>query len=264
MTLHYSVLASGSTGNAIFIKTEQTRLLVDAGLSGKKLEQLFAEIGEHPGQLDAILITHEHADHIKGLGVLARRYKIPVYANAKTWFELDKLCGKIDGEQKFHFERGQTLTLGDIDIESYGISHDAVEPMAFCFYHGGKKLSMATDLGYVSEKIKGILRGSQVLIFEANHDVQMLRMSRYPWNIKRRILSDVGHLSNEASGEALAEIITDCTQKVYLAHLSQDNNMQDLARMTVEQILKAEGVPVGQQVTLHDTYPDRPTRLVAV
>ncbi|WP_307339128.1 MBL fold metallo-hydrolase [Caldalkalibacillus uzonensis] len=264
MTLHYSVLASGSSGNAIYIKTEKTRLLVDAGLSGKKLEQLFAEIGENPGGLNAILITHEHSDHIKGLGVMARRYAVPVYANAKTWFELDRLCGKIDVEQKFHFERGQTLTLGDIDIESYGISHDAVEPMAFCFFHGGKKLSIATDLGYVSEKIKGTLRDSQVLIFEANHDVEMLRMSRYPWNIKRRILSDVGHLSNEASGEALADIITDATQKVYLAHLSQDNNLRDLARMTVEQILREEDVPVNQQVTLHDTYPDRPTKLVAV
>ena len=238
--------------------------MVDAGLTGRKLEELLGQIGQDPRDLDAILITHEHADHVKGLGVMARRYKIPVYANEKTWMELDKICGPIDTDQKFHFERGQVLTLGDVEIESYGLSHDAVEPMSFCFYHQGKKLGVATDLGYVSSKIKALLRGSDVLIFEANHDVEMLRMSRYPWSIKRRILSDVGHLSNEDSGEALAEIISDETRRVYLAHLSQDNNMRELARMTVEQILKEADIDVNGQVVLHDTYPDQPTPLVAV
>jgi phosphoribosyl 1,2-cyclic phosphodiesterase len=264
MTLHYSILASGSTGNALYLQTERTRLLVDAGLTGKKLEQLLIEIGQDPRDLNAILVTHEHSDHIRGLGVMARRFKIPVYANAQTWRELDKLCGPIDSDQKFHFERGKVITLGDVDIESYGVSHDAREPMSFCFYHEGKKLGLATDLGYVSSKIKGILRGSDVLIFEANHDVEMLRMSRYPWNIKRRILSDVGHLSNEDSGEALADIISDETRRVYLAHLSLDNNMRELARLTVEQILQAADIDVNRQVMLYDTYPDRPTSLVAV
>lgn len=238
--------------------------MVDAGLTGKKLEELLRQIGESPQDLDAILVTHEHSDHIKGLGVLARRYHIPVYANARTWPELEKACGEIDLEQKFHFERGQVLTLGDVEVESFGISHDAREPMAFCFHHAGRKLGIATDLGYVSEKIKGILRGAHALIFEANHDVHMLRMGPYPWHVKQRILSDVGHLSNEDSGEALAEIITEATTRVYLAHRSQDNNMLELARMTVEQILKEAGIEVGHQVVLHDTYPDRPTSLVAV
>lgn len=262
--MHFSILASGSTGNAIFISTAKTRLLVDAGLTGKKLEELLHQIGQHPKDLDAILITHEHSDHIKGLGVLARRYKIPIYANAQTWLELEKACGPIDLEQKFHFERGEILTLGDVEIESFGLSHDAREPMAFCFHHEGKKLGIATDLGYVSEKIKGILKGAHVLIFEANHDVHMLLSGSYPWHIKRRILSDVGHLSNEDSGEALAEIITEATSRVYLAHLSQDNNMRELARMTVEQILKGAGIEVGQQVRLYDTYPDRPTPLAVL
>jgi phosphoribosyl 1,2-cyclic phosphodiesterase len=264
MTLRYSVLASGSTGNAIYIETEQAKILVDAGLTGKQLEGLFDQIGANPEELQAILVTHEHSDHVKGLGVLARRYKIPVYANAKTWSEIDRLCGKIDVEQKFHFERERSIQFGDIEIESYGVSHDAIEPMAFCFYHEGKKLSLSTDMGYVSEKIKGTLADSDVIIFESNHDVEMVRMCHYPWNIKRRILSDVGHLSNEASGEALADIINDRTKKVYLAHLSKDNNMRDLARMTVHQILEEKGVGVGHTVTLHDTFPDRPTKLVAV
>lgn len=264
MSFQYSVLASGSTGNATYIRTEKTRLLVDAGLSGKQLEELLHTIGEDPKELDGILVTHEHADHIKGLGVMARRYQIPIYANRKTWVELDSLCGAINNEQKFTIEREEIRLIGDIEVEAYGVSHDAVEPMAFCFYHGGKKLSMATDLGYVSERIKGTLRDSDVLIFEANHDVDMLRMSHYPWNIKRRILSDLGHLSNEAVGEALANIVNERTKKIFLSHLSQDNNLQDLARMTVEQILTANDIEVGKSLTLHDTFPDRPTKLVAV
>ncbi len=264
LTLHYSILASGSTGNAILIKTEKTQLLIDAGLTGKKLEQLLASIGESPKNLQGILVTHEHSDHIKGLGVLARRYGLPVYANAKTWQQLDKQCGTIDMEQKFHFERDEVLSVGDIDIESYGISHDAAEPMSFCFHHQGKKLGLATDLGYVSEKIKKTLADSDVLIFEANHDTEMLRMCRYPWNVKRRILSDVGHLSNDDSAEALIDILNGKTKKVYLAHLSKDNNMRDLARMTVQQALEREGMVIGEDLTLHDTYPDQPTKLVAV
>lgn len=264
MTLKYSVLASGSTGNATYITTENTKLLVDAGLSGKQLEALFTTIGENPADLQGILVTHEHADHIKGLGVFARRYKLPIYANAKTWVELDSLCGKIDVAQRFHLEREEHIQIGDIEIESYGVSHDAVEPMAYCFYHGGKKLSLSTDMGYVSERIKGTLQDSDVLIFESNHDVEMVRMCHYPWNIKRRILSDVGHLSNEASGEALAEIISDRTKKVYLAHLSKDNNMRELARMTVQQVLETRGFEVGRALTLHDTFPNQPTKLVAV
>jgi phosphoribosyl 1,2-cyclic phosphodiesterase len=264
MTLRYSVLASGSTGNAIYIATEKTKILVDAGMTGKQLESLFQNIGENPQDLQAIFVTHEHSDHVKGLGVMARRYGIPVYANANTWTEIDRLCGKIDIEQKFHFEREKSLQFGDIEIESYGVSHDAIEPMAFCFYHQGKKLSLSTDMGYVSEKIKGTLRESDAIIFESNHDIEMVRMCAYPWNIKRRILSDVGHLSNEASGEALAEIIHDRTKKVYLAHLSKDNNMRDLARMTVHQILEQRGIEVGQALKLYDTYPDKPTKLVAV
>lgn len=264
MNLQYSILASGSSGNALYIQTEHTKLLIDAGLSGKKIKALFDQIGQDPSQLQAILVTHEHGDHIKGLGVMARRYEIPIYANAKTWSQIDKLCGQINMEQKFHFEREKMLTIGDVQIESYGISHDAIEPMSFCFYHGDTKLSLATDLGYVSEKIKGTLADSDVLIFEANHDVDMLRMCRYPWNIKRRILSDQGHLSNEDSGEALIDIISERTKKIYLAHLSQDNNMRDLARMTVQQVLEKEDIGIGKGLTLHDTYPNQATKLTSI
>jgi phosphoribosyl 1,2-cyclic phosphodiesterase len=257
----FSVLASGSSGNAIYVATDRVSVLIDVGITGKQAEAAMQTIGVKPEELSAILVTHEHVDHIKGVGVMARRYGLPIYANAKTWNELDGQIGTIKEDQKKLFGVGEKQELEDLGIESFGISHDAAEPMGFCFYHGNKKLSVATDLGYVSERIKETIRGADAYIFEANHDVELLRMSQYPWSIKRRILSDVGHLSNEASGEALTECLKGGAERVYLAHLSRENNMIDLARLTVKNILEEQGLKVGNDVHLRDTYPDRPTKL---
>lgn len=259
--MRFSVLASGSTGNAIYIETDRTSLLIDVGITGKQAEALLQEVGANPSNLQAILVTHEHVDHIKGVGVMARRYDIPIYANQKTWSELDGQIGTIAEKQKMLFEIGESKELGDLTIQSFGISHDAVEPMGFCLYHGNKKLSIATDLGYVSSKIKETIRGADAYIFEANHDVEMLRMSQYPWSIKRRILSDVGHLSNEAAGEALSDFLAGQAERVYLAHLSKENNMMELAKLTVKNVLEEKGLKVGDDIHLRETYPHRPTKL---
>jgi phosphoribosyl 1,2-cyclic phosphodiesterase len=261
IAVRFSVLASGSTGNAIYVATDRVSVLIDVGITGKQAEAALREIGVNPGELDAILVTHEHVDHIKGIGVMARRYNLPIYANQKTWAELDKQIGTIREDQKRFFEVGEKKELEDLGIESFGISHDAAEPMGFCFYHGRKKLSVATDLGYVSDRIKQTIRDADAYIFEANHDVEMLRMSQYPWSIKQRILSDVGHLSNEAAGEALGDFLSGRAERVYLAHLSKENNMIDLARLTVKSVLEERGLKVGDDVHLRETYPDRPTRL---
>ncbi len=255
------MLASGSTGNAIYVATERTSLLIDVGITGKQAEASLQEIGVDPSELKAILVTHEHVDHIKGIGVMARRYKIPIYANEKTWGELDGQIGTIAESQRHQFEIGEKKEFEDLGVESFGISHDAVEPMGFCFYHGNKKLSVATDLGYVSSRIMETIRGADAYVFESNHDVEMLRMSSYPWSIKRRILSDVGHLSNETAGEALSELLMGQAERVFLAHLSKENNMMELARLTVKNILEEKGLKVGNDVHLRDTYPHRPTKL---
>lgn len=259
--MRFSILASGSTGNAIYIETDKVRLLVDAGLSGKQIITLLERIGVKPESLDALLLTHEHLDHVKGLGVMARRFGLPIYTNEATWQAIPKSVGEIDESQKHILATGTAMTLADLEIETFGTSHDAAEPMGFCFYYRQTKLSLMTDLGYVSDKIKAQVRGSDVLICEANHDIEMLRMGRYPWNVKRRILSDVGHLSNEDAGDALLDILDSRVTDVYLAHLSRDNNMIDLARMTVGHILQEAGVEVGKEIKLHDTYHDRPTEL---
>lgn len=259
--MRFSVLASGSTGNAIYVATDRVSVLIDVGITGKQAEAALQTIGVNPADLSAILVTHEHVDHIKGVGVMARRYGLPIYANQKTWSELDGQIGTIKEDQRRLFAVGEKQELEDLGIESFGISHDAAEPMGFCFYQGKKKLSVATDLGYVSDRIKETIRGADAYVFESNHDVELLRMSQYPWSIKRRILSDVGHLSNEAAGDALLDCLNGGAERVYLAHLSKENNMIDLARLTVKNILEERGLSVGNDVHLRDTYPDRPTKL---
>jgi phosphoribosyl 1,2-cyclic phosphodiesterase len=260
MTLRFSVLASGSTGNAFYIESEQQKLLVDAGLSGKKLTELFQKIQVDPSDLSGILVTHEHSDHIKGLGIFARKYNLPIYANEKTWKAMDKSIGKILVDQRFLFQMEEVKTFGDMDVESFGVSHDAAEPMFYTFRSNGKKVALVTDLGYVSERIKKTVEDADAYIFEANHDVEMLRMGRYPWSVKRRILGDSGHVSNEDSGLALADIISNRTKRIYLAHLSLDNNMKDLARMSVDQVLQERGI----NMDLQDTDPEEPTPLYDV
>ncbi|MGX8794115.1 MBL fold metallo-hydrolase [Oceanobacillus sp. M60] len=260
MSLRFSVLASGSTGNAFYIETEQQRLLVDAGLSGKKMDGLFKGIDVDPSRLDGILVTHEHSDHIKGLGIFARKYQLPIYANEKTWQAMESSLGKLTIDQKFQFDMGSVRSFGDIEVESFGVSHDAAEPMFYTFRNNGQKVALVTDLGYVSERIKKTVEDADAYIFEANHDVEMLRMGRYPWNVKRRILGDSGHISNEDSGLALTDVISNRTKRIYLAHLSLDNNMKDLARMSVNQVLTEHGI----DVELHDTDPEAPTPLYDV
>lgn len=264
MSLHFSVLASGSTGNAIYIESDQHSFLVDAGLSGKQMEGLFQKIDRDMSKLSGIFVTHEHSDHIKGLGVVARKYKLPVYANEKTWEAMNGLIGEVPVEQKFVFNMETVKSFGSTDIESFGVSHDAAEPMFYVFHNGDKKLVLITDTGYVSDRMKGIISNADTYVFESNHDVQMLRMGRYPWNIKRRILSDVGHVSNEDAAIAMSDVAGDHTKKIYLAHLSLDNNMKELARMSVAQTLESQGIKIGEQFDIYDTDAKTPTILTAV
>ncbi|SFS36708.1 MBL fold metallo-hydrolase [Marininema halotolerans] len=259
--MKYSILASGSTGNSLYIETDHIRLLIDAGLSGKQLEAKLKEIGADPTQLDALLVTHEHIDHVKGLGVFARRYQLPIYMNEATWTSLPTSVGAIHPDQQRIFPVLSTLQLKDITVQSFPISHDAAQPMGFCFHNEDVSLGLVTDTGYINQRIVDKVRGANVLIFESNHDVEMLRMGSYPWNIKRRILSDVGHLSNEDAAEALLDILKGEGEDIHLAHLSQDNNLTELAHLTVRNILEEEGLHVGKDIHLRETWPNRPTPL---
>ncbi|WML42449.1 MBL fold metallo-hydrolase [Neobacillus sp. PS3-40] len=264
MSLHLSVLASGSTGNAVYVEDGQHSFLVDAGFSGKQMEALFQKIDRDISKLSGVFVTHEHSDHVKGIGVIARKYKLPIFANEKTWMAMDGMIGEIPTEQKFIFDMETSKSFGATEVESFGVSHDAADPMFYVFHHSGKKLVIITDTGYVSDRMKGIISNADAYVFESNHDVQMLRMGRYPWSVKRRILSDVGHVCNEDAAIAMGEVAGDNTKKFYLAHLSMDNNMKELARMSVTQTLESQGIIVGEQFQLYDTDPKTPTILTAV
>jgi phosphoribosyl 1,2-cyclic phosphodiesterase len=261
--MQFSILASGSTGNSSIIRSRHTRILVDVGLTAKKMKETLDALEQPAEQIDAILITHEHSDHIKGLGAFARKYRVPVYANKKTWDKLDQMSaiGNLEAQQRRTFTTGEQLIFADIMVQTFGISHDAAEPVGFTFQaDSSRKLSLVTDLGYVSERIKQTMKDSDIIVIESNHDVELLRCGHYPWNIKRRILSDIGHLSNIDAAMALTEVIGTRTRKVYLAHLSLQHNMIDLARMTVSQILQEKGVAVQDgELAIVDTYHDKPT-----
>ncbi|MFB9326622.1 MBL fold metallo-hydrolase [Paenibacillus aurantiacus] len=260
MGMRFTVLSSGSTGNATIVQSDEAAVLVDVGMSVKKMEELMRERGIAGHHLDAILVTHEHSDHIKGLGAFARKFDLPIFANEATWAALERHVGKIAPEKRVVMQTGETLTFGDLRTTSYAISHDAAEPVGYVFEDEDVKLSLATDLGYVSDKVRKMIEDSDVLVLESNHDVDMLRMGHYPWSTKRRILSDVGHLSNEAAGEALCYLMTDRTKRVYLAHLSLDHNLMDLAKLTVNNVLEGNGHFFRKdEFPLRETYHDRPT-----
>ena len=262
--MRFSVLASGSTGNAVYVENDEHAFLVDVGLSGKKMEELFAKIDREMKKLTGLRVTHEHSDHIKGLGVVARKYKVPVYANAKTWDAMDGLVGEIPADLRFQFDMETTKSFGGLSIESFAVSHDAADPMFYVFHENNRKLAVITDTGYVSDRMKGIIRGADSFVFESNHDVGMLQMGKYPWSIKRRILSDVGHVSNEDATVAMSEVVFDKPTQIYLSHLSKDNNMKELARLSVTQTLQSCGIITGEFVHLHDTDAFEPTKLVEV
>ncbi|MBO0587537.1 MBL fold metallo-hydrolase [Sporosarcina sp. E16_8] len=262
--MRFSVLASGSSGNAVFIESGEHTFLVDAGFSAKKMDSLMAGIDRSMKKIDGIFVTHEHSDHIKGIGVVARKYGTPIYANEKTWQAMDGLVGNIPLDQRFQFDMETVKSFGSLDVQSFAVSHDAADPMFYVFHENGRKLAVITDTGYVSDRMKGFIRGADAFVFESNHDVSMLQVGRYPWSVKRRILSDVGHVSNEDAAVAMSEVVDQKDTRIYLSHLSKDNNMKDLARMSVTQTLETCGIRTGEFVHLYDTDADQPTELVTV
>ncbi|MBE9390299.1 MBL fold metallo-hydrolase [Vagococcus salmoninarum] len=259
-----SILASGSTGNSLYIESEKKKILVDAGLSGKKITSLMAEVGRTPADLDAILVTHEHTDHIHGVGVLSRKHNIDVYANEKTWQAMAKNLGKISPEHQHIFEMGKTLTFGDMDIESFGVSHDAADPQFYQFHRNNKAFAILTDTGYCSDRIRGTIKNADGYLMESNHDLSMLRMGNYPWSLKQRILGDQGHLSNEDGALVMADLIGNKTKRIYLGHLSRENNIKELAHMTMENVLRENGLGVGKDFMVYDTDPDQASSLFAI
>ena len=228
-------IASGSSGNCICVGSDNTHLLIDAGISGKRVEAGVQSLDLKCEELEGILITHENIDHIAGLGVLARRYGLPMYGTAGTIDAIlhTKSVGKVD-ETLFHVVEPEVdFEIGDLTIEPIAISHDAADPVAYKIKQPGKSVAVITDLGTYDDAIVSKLQGLDVLLLEANHDVNMLQVGPYPYPLKQRILGDRGHLSNERSGHLLGEVLHDEFKAVVLGHLSKENNYEELAYETV-------------------------------
>lgn len=224
-------IASGSSGNCIYIGSESTHLLVDAGISGKRTVQGVESLGVKMEEIDGILITHEHNDHVNGLGVLSRKYQIPVYATRGTINAIKQMSslGEIDDTLFHEIQVQEKFTLKDVTVNSMRISHDAAEPVAYRFFCDKKKAAIITDLGKYDDYIVDNLRGLDAVLIEANHDVRMLEVGPYPYPLKMRILGERGHLCNEASGRLLSSILHDHMKTIMLGHLSKENNLPDLA-----------------------------------
>ena len=263
--LQFSVLASGSSGNAIYIRSETTKLLLDAGISGKQLQQRLADTAEADlTTLDALLVTHEHIDHIRGAKQVSKLSSAPIYATQGTWHHLRSQMGALETERMTNVHADLSFSVGDIRVTPFAVSHDAEEPVAYRFDCGDSSLAVVTDLGYVSDKIKEVIRGCKAYVWEANHDVGMLRAGRYPWSVKRRILGDKGHLSNYDAAVALPDLLGNDAVEVYLAHLSEENNQPDLAELTVSSVLQEINTRFAEQVTLQRTTRTNPTALRAL
>jgi phosphoribosyl 1,2-cyclic phosphodiesterase len=243
-------LASGSSGNATYIEGDEASVLVDAGLSGKAITCQLESQNINPLSLQGILVTHEHTDHIKGVGILARKYGLQVYATEKTWDEISPVIGKVPPYNQCILEQGRALEIGDLKIEHFKSSHDAVDSVGFCFHSGDTKVGVSTDTGFLTNNARKCLVDSDLLIFEANHDVHMLRNGSYPWALKKRISSDKGHLSNTAAGHCLASLTCGKTKGIILAHLSRENNLPELAYSTVAAILKEAGLSPDKEFSL--------------
>jgi len=314
--MKWTVLASGSKGNSAVLDSGQTRVLVDAGLSCRELFRRMREVGEDPERLDAIVVTHEHVDHVNGLAVTARKLGVPVYITEPTyrawvrmmtprttmsytkWIELqrekaaaesvaaeaepvadlseglqDAELAEADAEPLSiaaaedvaesktsrpaaqldsveHFSAGIQFTIGDIRVTPFTIPHDAVDPVGFVFEAAGVRVGLATDLGYVPPNVKLALRQCQLLVLESNHDLEMLRDGPYPWQVKQRVLSRVGHLSNDAAAEFLTVDYDGGAEYVVLAHLSESNNLPELARLAAEKALSERGTLLGNRLLL--------------
>lgn len=253
MSVKFTVLGSGSGGNAIYIETPETRLLVDAGFSGRQLRQRLAQIGKTPENLTGILITHEHSDHTQGLSILAARLKIPVICNRATQ---EELAGQLECPFACQlFATGATFEMGDIAIDTFSVSHDAQDPVGYLLRTTWGNIGVLTDLGHATKLVLERVRSANILFLEANHDVQMLQDdTRRPWSLKQRILSRHGHLSNDAAAEAAEQVASASLKHIYLGHLSQDCNKPEIARRVVsERLVKIGAGHIQIQVTCQST-----------
>jgi phosphoribosyl 1,2-cyclic phosphodiesterase len=255
LSIRVCVLGSGSKGNSTWIATESTRLLVDAGLSRRETYARLTSVGERPEGCTAIFVSHEHTDHVNGLNRLAKDLNCPVYFTGAT---RDALEWNARIQRYEYFCLGERLTIGDIEISPFSVPHDAADPAGFTFTAGGIKIGIVTDLGYITELVKQRVRGCHCLIFESNHDLDMLKIGPYPWHVKQRVMGRQGHLSNLATAGFLSAELGGDAQVLVLAHLSETNNHPEIARLTALEALSRRSPAIPE---LHLASQSAPTKM---
>ena len=260
--MRFCPIASGSSGNSIYIGTKSTHILLDVGITGKRLEAGLLSIGAKPP--DAIFVTHEHSDHISGVGVISRRFDVPIYATEKTWLRIERhnMIGKIPPGNRRIVYAGEPCVINDLSICAFDIPHDSAQPVGYTVLGEGYKVAVVTDLGYVSDTVRENLAGSDLILLECNHDLEMLENGPYPRDLKDRVRSKKGHLSNVSCAEFLAEAFTPKLKYVYLGHLSEENNRPLLAIDTVLRVLESRKIKVGVELKLRLAERDMPSMAV--
>lgn len=257
MSFVFCPLFSGSSGNCLYLAAGNTRLLIDAGMPAKAILTALETLGVSPAELSGILITHEHSDHIRGVGPLSRKYDVPVYANLGTWTAMESKLGEVPSRNQRVFRTGEDFYVREIGVEPFPIPHDAAEPVGFSLLHHGRKVAVATDLGHIQQGWMRAVAGADLLLLESNHDLRMLENSRYPQYLKSRIRGRKGHLSNGDCGKALCDLVASGVRTCILGHLSQENNMPELAYQTVRDALTEQQIICGQDFRLDMAWRDR-------
>lgn len=235
--LKFCSLYSGSSGNCLYVESNGSKILIDSGISCKKICEGLASIGSSIEKIDAILVTHEHSDHVQSLGMVSKKFDIPVYANLETWNGMEKQKEKISENNIKLFENDKDFFLNDLIIHPFSTPHDAANPCGFNIHNGKKKLSIATDLGHMNDNILSELKESSFILLESNYDPEILKVSKYPFRLKTRISGPKGHLSNETAGKTISLLMKNNLKEVMLGHLSKENNFPELAYQTVAEEL---------------------------
>jgi len=264
MEIRFSPLFSGSSGNATYVGCDGAHILVDAGLSGSRVTQELEGMGIDPRALDAILVTHEHADHIKGIGILSRKYDIPVYATEGTWEGMYNKIGAVSDKNRIIFEPEQDFFIGPIDVTPFSTPHDAAQPVGYTFETDGAKLAIATDLGCIRDSWLKHVVGADAVILESNYDTDMLEAGPYPYELKKRILSRRGHLSNDDAGVVAVELTRHGTKQIILGHLSKENNFPELAMRSCELAFQMSGLIPHDDAQLYIARRDGATGMFSV
>lgn len=244
--LDFCSLYSGSSGNCLFVRTEKTKILVDCGTSLKKVQEGLINIGEKIEDINAIIVTHEHSDHVQSLGNTSKKFDIPVFTNFETLEAMPKQKEKIELHNQKIFEVGKEFNIGDLAINSFSIPHDAANPCGFNIYNNKSKLTVATDLGHMDNELIDHMKGSSFLLLESNYDPEILKCSKYPFILKQRISGPKGHLSNSTAGKTISELIKSDLKEVMLGHLSKENNFPELAYQTVIEELQSSNVDINE------------------